>query len=356
LVVRGTFSCFPKGEFLKWFPEERCQDFAEGTTMRPGLILAPRDNRPGTKDATGAFHLGAKWFKEVHRTPYAIFDNYSVEDAEHNPAGQQKIQKGVFAVMEKAAGPWEVFAYFGHGVPTGLPSAGICEGSLPKFAKLIDSKAAPGIVVLLYACATGQPGAFAAKLQVALKGKKARVYGHTTYGHALGNPKKTVHPAGQFVVARSDPLWGNWVRTLKASLSNEKIDLWARYPFMMKQELAAELSGTTNLLGRWAVSNPASAGQAAEQTVFFADGIVAKTAGNVKYRVASRGTWKVGHDKLEVKWDGSALEEWPLPLDLRGQNVRVRTGNQVLHCKATKLEDANVNQRVFFHLSTGEMW
>jgi len=211
--------------------------------MRLGLTLAPKHNRPGRSDATGAFHLGTKRFRDVHGTPFEHFDN-GTNDEEHNGPGQKKIRDRVFEIMRTHPGPpWDVFAYFGHGISNGLPSAGIYSSNIKALAELIRAKAKPGIVVLLYACLAGSPGGFAAKLQAALADKNARVYGHASAGRAFANADKTVHPPGHFVVAKSDALWRKWKQTINASDGNPKIDLWARFPFMSKEQLVAELNG-----------------------------------------------------------------------------------------------------------------
>jgi hypothetical protein len=298
-----------------------------------GFILAPKFNTPGDNDATGAFHIGARWFARVHSvpTPPVFFNNQG------SPA---EVAGRVRKHLEEAPPGWDVFVYFGHGDNTCLPSAHFYGRYGAKvLADAIRARANPGVTVLLYACNTGVKGGFAEWLSEGLEGLDATVFAHTPPpAHTFTCPHVVRYPGGDMVIGRHDPLWRDWVNDL-----SETNDLWARFPFMTEDELRAELAAPEYLLGRWKVGDKGGT----HDVVFFGDQTVVQTDDN-RYGVVARGTWSATGHRLTVTWDGGATEVWPLPLSLKGQNVRLVEDGKLRMLKATRTEPIEINPSVMF--------
>lgn len=178
-------------------------------------------------DATGAFIPGAQQFCKTHGLgkPVWLDDNND--------------RKKMLSTIA-AASDLDVIAYFGHGIPNGLPSADIYESHLDAFAEAIRSAANPGCRVVLYACSSGAEGGFAQKLGRKLHGR-CIVYGHTCVGHSFTNPYVTRFPYADedtqpFLIEPQSRQWKDWYRLIKG-----KSDVWARYPFMAKATLQTEI-------------------------------------------------------------------------------------------------------------------
>lgn len=190
-----------------------------------GIIFYQGHNKIGRHDATGAFIPGAKKFSSTHNVSKLVMLG---EDHKKN-------RKLMLDSLQQASG-LDVVAYFGHGVISGLPSAGIHWSDLTPLASAISSAVNPGARVLLYACSSGAPDCFAEHL--AKRGnEKFTVYGHTIPGHSFTNPYVTRFPyapdSTPFLVPPGDPLWTQWYRQLKTDGS----EMWLRFPFMTKEEL-----------------------------------------------------------------------------------------------------------------------
>jgi len=221
-----------------------------------GFIFASGVNDPrwghGT-DSTNVFRPGAEAFKKIHGIRQDIFYfDYREKDA----VLREKIVNKLKTVPCSDGKGLEVVAYFGHGIPHAINSAGfhakkgsaIITDDVRKLADAIASKCKQKVKVILYACLAGTlPTSFAGVLATALKPKEATVFGRTKSGHAFGNPYYTKFEGGhtgRFVIPPGDPLWNAWMKEIMAGNSRDpkKHPLWAKFPFMSEQEIRASLA------------------------------------------------------------------------------------------------------------------
>jgi hypothetical protein len=300
-----------------------------------GFVIAPLRNSIQT-DATGAFHVGVRRITEIHklsRQPI-LFEN-------HGPA--KSVYEGFSKHIDDARGGWDFFAYFGHGEPWGMVSANISSrAGAMELAQRIMRKANRGLVVMLYACNCGAPGGFASWLADALSPINATVYAHLPpKGHTFMNANVVSYPGGDWVIPTGHPLWGQWYRDMHNELDG---DLWARFPFMTQMELEAELEAPDLLLGRWKVGDKVDSWD----TIFFGDKTVVATRPTNRNAVIAQGTWTATRYGLTVKWQDRSIEEWPLPLSLRNQNVSYATGKETRWLKATRTETIDHNPQSLF--------
>jgi len=318
-----------------------------------GLILAAGKNRQGENDSTGAFQIAANQFQAInHVSSSPIFFDNSGEGPSGYPAIRQRVLK---AAREGGSGAaWDVVAIFCHGGNNALWSAGLIgDDGASALADVIRPRAKAGIIIVLYACNAGSPGGFASMLADKLAGVNAVVYGHTSARHTYANPDTTVFPGGTAVIAKSSPLWKNW----NADILDQSNDLWARFPFMTAEELAAELTVPEFLLGRWKIGTKPGFWN----NVFFADGTVYRTGddGSLKFVISDSGKWSADEHKVTVAWGvwgSGTTDEWPLHLSHRNQHVRVggASGSTTQH--ATRIEAPNVNGASLFHRSQTQGW
>jgi hypothetical protein len=293
-------------------------------------------------DASGAFMVGARRFKQIHGLADPVFFDNSLT--------YPKRRKQILDAIDAVSGDLDVFAYFGHGWKTSLPSGGFRMDDIPDLASALGKKAAEGIVVILYACWAGVGGGPAEGLFNGLSGKGAVVYGHTSRKHTFANPDTVVFgdaeiEDGKLVIGTGDPLWKNWSK----DIIDQKNDLWARFPFMTHDELEAELIAPEYLAGRWKVNHNK---KSSWDNIFFMDKTVVKTNhGDQPFAVLDSGTWDVDHHNLLVTWSDGSIDRWPLHLSLHNQNVWVDDKGKKVHCHATRIEAPNVNQQPQFHVA-----
>src|SRR5262249_45204336 len=304
-------------------------DWPDGPSPRGrsmnGFVIAPMHNRPGQQDAT-AFHVGAKAFSAMHGLPApALFENEGEATA------------NFLEQIEMASGCWDVFAYFGHGESEGLPSAGAHGRSGAELvAKSILVRANKGIKVVLYAGNAGKPGGFASWLAEELAPVKPTVFSHVPpAGHAFTNANVATYPGGHWVISRSHRLWGDWQRDMKA----QKNSLWARFPFLTREQLEGELEAPDHLLGRWHVCGKMSSWD----VVFFGDRLAVRTEAGSRFAVTGNGIWSVTGHRLTVAWASGDTETWALPLTLRDQSVKHATGGETRMLKAHRTETIDMN-------------
>jgi hypothetical protein len=313
-----------------------------------GLILAAGKNRPGENDSTGAFQLAANQFKAINGVSSApIFFDNSGEEAGSYQAVRERVLK---AVREGGSSvPWDAVAIFCHGGANALWSAGLIGATgAQALADEIRPRAAAGLTVILYACNAGSPGGFASLLAANLADLNARVFGHTSARHTYANPDTTVFPGGDWVIAKSSPLWKNW----NDDIIDQSNDLWARFPFMTQEALEAELSAPEFLLGRWKVGTKPNFWN----NVFFSDATVVQTgaAVDLKFAIYDSGKWSADAHKVTVTWDSGTTDTWALHLSPHGQHVRVGgNGTGPTNHLATRIEAPNVNDRGQFQPSGG---
>ncbi len=312
-----------------------------------GLILAAGKNRPGENDSTGAFQLAANQFRTINRVSSSpvFFDN-SGEEKGHYAEVRQRVLKAAREGGSSAA--WDTAAIFCHGGSNALWSAGLIgDDGASALADVIRPRATAGIIIILYACNAGSPGGFASMLAGKLAGVNAVVYGHTSARHTYANPDTTVFPGGNWVVPKTSLLWKNW----NDDILDQSNDLWARFPFMTADQLAAELSVPEFLLGRWRIGTKPNFWN----TVFFADGTVFQTGDDdyLKYVIFDSGKWSADEHKITVTWDSGTTDEWTLHLRIHNQQVRVGGAAKPTKEPATRIEAPNVNDAGLFHRSGG---
>jgi hypothetical protein len=300
-----------------------------------GFAIAPLHNTPGDNDATGAFHIGARTFTRALGLPAPVFFQ--------NQGSPGEVYRRFLRELDAAPGPWDAFAYFGHGDNTCLPSAHIYNRAGARLlAGSIRAKANQGVVVLLYACNTGVAGGFAQWLAEELADVGGVVYAHLPPpGHSFTNPMLVSYPGGEWVIPRSHRLYREWCHHLK----DERGDLFARFAFMTEEELEGELEAPRNLMGRWQLRGP----DGAWDVVFFPDKVVVGTDEANRFQINGVGTWSATRSMLTIEWSNGDSEAWPLALSLRGQNVRFKGADGAMKAlKATRTESPEMNPQMIF--------
>jgi hypothetical protein len=213
-----------------------------------GFIFASRVNKPGKGDATHVFRPLAETFKRVHNVPQSIlyFDH-----TDRDATTRQQVLNGLRTTPCADPDGFDFIAYFGHGAPTSLPSAGFRLADVQDLASAIVATSKHEVRVILYACSAGAlPTSFASALSHALNMTAAAVFGHTTSGHAAANPHVTtfsIGNPGRYVVAPGSSHWSAWRRALQAANDKDRRateTLWARFPFMSEEAIRAELRGS----------------------------------------------------------------------------------------------------------------
>lgn len=219
------------------------------------LALYASKNQHG-KDATGAFIPQAKLFSKRRAT---LGDEVELVPFDPTIADRAK-RRAAFLDLIRAAGPYDALAYFGHGLRTGLPSAGITMVTLPALVDAIHTKASKRVIVTLYACSTaGAPGmdrdrlegdgGFADELRDALAtlGHIGWIDAHTVPAHTTQNRMTRrfyldgMGPGtgGAWLVAPGSPEWASWGRHLRAVGDPLRFD----FPFLTAGDLYARLTG-----------------------------------------------------------------------------------------------------------------
>jgi hypothetical protein len=315
-----------------------------------GYIICAHYNRPTEKgDATGAFIPGAHLFREVHGLPRPYYFNNHNEHAR-----DAAIRKEVMDAINSpdSGSGWETFAYFGHGGSDALWSARIHgQDQAADLAKAIAAKAAPGIIVMLYACDAGAPNGFASWLADGLAGVNGTVYGHLPPpGHSFTNPNVVSYPGGDPVVSRTDKYkWSNWCELMR----DERSPFWASFPFMSDTLLDEALRVPAHQWGRWRIHGPS----AVWDNVFWDsdENIVYRTnaAPKDRYQIVDQGTWYIDWPDMVVGWSDGSLDRWRLTLTPKHQNVWVEKDGKRLHCHAQRVEGPQNNTPAMFHQMAG---
>lgn len=204
-----------------------------------GLVLAQSVNKAGInpatgigyKDATGVFIPGAKYFSKLHGLDKPVL----LDDVDDRNKMLKAIERSTML---------DVIAYFGHGDRNRIASAEIGVRDIPKLAEAIKKAAAPGCQVIFYACQLGGTGGYCEKLAKQL-GSTVTFWGHSTTGHGNTNPDVTRYPYAPdttpFLVDPSGPLYYYWRNLIKSNS-----DIWARFPFMSKAAVEAEVRAHQN--------------------------------------------------------------------------------------------------------------
>lgn len=229
---------------------------------RRGFVFAPRyrswdrtHQRP--KADHTEFQRCAQRFCRIYGLPDPyIFDNEGDDGEDQGTRADGSIWRGhlgddsnlgtrrqeVLRALGAATGPLDVIAYFGHGGPNALLSAGFSRPHIDELARAIAAKAARRVTVLLFACRCGERGGFAQELARRLRrhGRIPTVYGHEQSMHTVANPHKRRYPGGDWVIRPNSEDWGLWHRRLRAWAND---DWFARFPFVEPYDISAVLNG-----------------------------------------------------------------------------------------------------------------
>ncbi|MBM3619493.1 MAG: hypothetical protein FJX20_02290 [Alphaproteobacteria bacterium] len=198
-----------------------------------GLVLAQSVNKAGInpengigyKDATGVFVPGAKYFSNL----WGLDKPVLLDDVDDRNKMLKAIEKSTML---------DVIAYFGHGDRNRIGSANIGMGDLKRLSDAIRTAAAPGCQVIFYACQLGGRSGFCEKL-AGMLGGTVTFWGHSCSGHGNTNPYVTRYPFAPDVDAHlinpASPLFYAWTKLIKSNS-----DIWARFPFMTKDEVESK--------------------------------------------------------------------------------------------------------------------
>jgi hypothetical protein len=204
-----------------------------------GLVLAQSINKAGInpdtgigyKDATGVFVPGAKYFAEK----YGLDKPVMLDDVDDKNKMINAIKKSTML---------DVIAYFGHGDRNRIGSADIGLKDMTKLVEAIKTAAAPGCQVIFYACQLGGNEGYCQKL-AGMLGNTITFWGHSCKGHGNTNPYVTRYPytpdTTPFLIDPAGPYFWYWTKLIKSTS-----DIWARFPFMTKDEVETELRGYMN--------------------------------------------------------------------------------------------------------------
>lgn len=292
----------------------------KGIIFAPQYDRPPDEHNPGGHDSTWVFKPGATVFADANTLPDPIFFNNHLSDPKCRESIEHEILTAT-GLPNEIPYTLDVIAYFGHGIKSGIVSAGFYIADIPELATTISSKAGNGVVVALYACSAGATDGFASKLATALSAKSATVYGHTDVGHAFTNPNVRKFPGGDFVIGPKDALWKKWC----AVLENSRLDpynnnrLWAEFPFLSDTELRVALQAIPELLGRWEVHYP----DATYHYIFFPDHTAYWTYPETPLKKEGEADWWFTDSGVWVSWDMKTIEVWDTPIKLKAQTGRL---------------------------------
>src|SRR5262245_12276981 len=103
----------------------------------------PDIHNPHGHDATGKFHHGLDGWRRLYgghggRVATLKFDNHA-----RGPVRRREIE----TAMRCIAGELDAIAYFGHGMPDSMPSAGIGMRDIAGWAAVVRAKSRPGVII-----------------------------------------------------------------------------------------------------------------------------------------------------------------------------------------------------------------
>ena len=205
-------------------------------------------------DATGAFIPEAKAFA---KSRLARGDTVEVV-AFDNLIADRAVRRARFLELIRKAQPFDLLAYFGHGLRTGLPSAGFTTLTLDSLVREIHGRCEHSVRIVLYACSTaGAPGkdrdrldgdgGFADLLRdrLSVLGHIGWVDAHSVPGHTTINRMTRRFyldgvaggAGGTWLVAPGSPEWPVWSLAIK----NDR-DFRYSFPTMSESEIHAYLA------------------------------------------------------------------------------------------------------------------
>jgi len=216
------------------------------------LVLYSSKNTHGN-DAVGAFIPQAMRFAKSRRAVGDVVDLVPFDPT----IADRATRRARFLSLIEAAEPFDAFVYFGHGLRTGLPSAGFTLATLPALVSALRAKSrTKRLIVTLYACSTANTplrggvdgdGGFADRLRdlLSLGGVSGWIDAHTVAGHTTINRMtrrfymdgKTEGVGGGWIVAMGSPEWRAWGAALK---SDESFRFG--FPYMTETDIVAHLA------------------------------------------------------------------------------------------------------------------
>lgn len=208
------------------------------------VVVSPNRNQI-KNDYLGAFLPGATTFSQIH----GVHPGDRIEIALGMPKPDRATAL-LEALRARSKQGIDLVALFTHGLRNALPQFGVRAEDL---GAAIASTKRPGVIVVLYACSTGDgagpngDGGFGDRLRDQLCRNGAidcAVFAHTTAGHAVNNPHVRVFvgnnspvggTGGSWIVAPGSALWGRWRKALRET------DLRYRFPVMSIGDVHREL-------------------------------------------------------------------------------------------------------------------
>lgn len=206
----------------------------------PAYNSPPDEHNPHGNDATGAFQPGAEMYRRLYEgmgktVVMCKFDNHKGA----NPREQ------ILNAMNLGAGDgwFDAIVYFGHGTKDYMVTAGFGPETVADFNNAVWANGQYDVKVVLYACGCAADNGIASWISdsmVPWANTGYRVYGHKVLGHAFMNPIVRHYPnigTGNGAITCPEGKASAWIR----AFNNPKSTLWARFPFMTQDEVAAEL-------------------------------------------------------------------------------------------------------------------
>lgn len=203
----------------------------------------PDEANPNGHDATGAFHPGMAAYRRLYEGLGKQVVTFKFDNSRGQPRDRRR--QSIINAMQQSAGSrrYDAIVYFGHGSPRGLVSASFGEDALDMLSGALLQHCQPSVKVVLYACSCAAPGGYAFKLAKRLScwsHKGMTVFGHPTAGHSFRNPMVRRYPSNRGETGETvcpDGMVADWRRAMHGHT-----ELWAKMPFMTREEIAAALA------------------------------------------------------------------------------------------------------------------
>lgn len=217
------------------------------------LALYAAKNAHGN-DATGAFVPQSIRFERARKAAGDTVVRVGFDPTIPDRAARRR----AFLDAIRGAGKVDAVVYFGHGLRTGLPSAGLTTATLGQLVDALHEALPSRAIVTLYACSTaGAPGrdrdkldgdgGFADLLRDRLSelGHTGWIDAHTVAGHTTINRMtrrfyldgKAAGTGGAWLVAPGSPEWRAWGDALKGDESFR-----FSFPYLTATEIHARLA------------------------------------------------------------------------------------------------------------------
>lgn len=230
--------------------------------MKKILSLYASKNKGASRDASGAFIPQAKVFRQTREAAGDLVISVPFDNGSMFPGARRKAFLGAIDAGRSLlrslhqAERFDAIAYFGHGLRTGMPSAGFGTLSLGPLVQALHAALEQEARVVLYACSMAEApaagkgidgdGGYADLIrdQLSVLGHTGWVDGHTIAGHATINrytrrfymDGRAPATGGTWLVAPGSPEWREWGNDLK-----HEHTFRFGFPFMSETEIHAHL-------------------------------------------------------------------------------------------------------------------